>query len=245
MLRTPLAPRSSNVRRGPELSSFQRGIILGKRLEGCTAPKIAKDLGTPESTIKYTLYHTAQNPNGVTKARTGRPKKLTDREQRRLIRIVRLEPRKAYLEVKKELGVEIHKNTLYNYLSDYGLTNWLAKKRPLLTPEVAAQRLAWCKEREFWGYEEWLKVIWSDECSVERGTGKKREWVFRFPHEKWNKEMIQPYKKGRGVSVMVWGAFYGKERANLVVMSRDQSSIRQGYSANSYIEVLDEAIPTL
>lgn len=57
--------------------------------------------------------------------------------------------------------------------------------------------------------------------------------------------MIQPYKKGRGVSVMVWGAFYGKERANLVVMSRDQSSIRQGYSANSYIEVLDEAIPTL
>jgi hypothetical protein len=38
---------------------------------------------------------------------------------------------------------------------------------------------------------------------VERGKGKKQEWVFRTPQQKWDKEMIQPVKKGKDVSVMV------------------------------------------
>ena len=45
--------------------------------------------------------------------------------------------------------------------------------------------------------------MWSDECSVERGTGKNREWVFRTPVQKWDREMIETYKKGKDISVMV------------------------------------------
>ena len=46
-------------------------------------------------------------------------------------------------------------------------------------------------------------MIWSDECSIERGIGKERAWVFQFLDEKWKKKMIQLYKKGKGVSVMI------------------------------------------
>jgi hypothetical protein len=45
--------------------------------------------------------------------------------------------------------------------------------------------------------------MWSDECSVERGKGKAVTWVFRTPTQKYDKEMIDPYKKGKDVSVMV------------------------------------------
>ena len=122
-------------------------------------------------------YHdsiASQRANQVSQPRTGRPNLLTIRDHRHLIRTVRLNPRIKYRELLEKTGLSCSKSTAYRALKAYGLTNWLAKKRPLLTPEVAALRLAWCKEREAWTKDQWLKVIWSDECSVERGTGKER-----------------------------------------------------------------------
>jgi len=123
------------------------------------------------------------------------------------------------------------------------ITNWICKKRPLLTPEVASKRYAWALAHEGWGFDEWARVIWSDECSVERGTGRRREWCFRTPAQKWDKKMIQPYKKGPDFSIMVWACFWGLERSNLYVLERDFESKKQGYSARSYIHVLDDNLP--
>jgi hypothetical protein len=86
--------------------------------------------------------------------------------------------------------------------------------------------------------------MWLDECSAERGAGKKREWVFRTPVQKWHRAMIQTYHKGKDISVMVWGCFWGGGRSELYVMDRDPESKRNGYSANSYIEVLDDQLPS-
>ena len=41
------------------------------------------------------------------------------------------------------------------------------------------------------------------------------------------------------MKVMVWGAFWDLGRMNLYIMDRDFESKKHGYSANSYIEVLD------
>jgi transposase len=51
--------------------------------------------------------------------------------------------------------------------------------------------------------------------------------------------MIQTYKKGKDISVMVWGCFWGDGRSDLYILDRDFESKKHGYSANSYIEVLD------
>ena len=57
--------------------------------------------------------------------------------------------------------------------------------------------------------------------------------------------MIETYKKGKGVSVMIWAAFSGKlGRSELYILERDPDSPKGGYSANSYIQLLDEMIPT-
>jgi len=95
------------------------------------------------------------------------------------------------------------------------------KKRPLLREEDAAKRLVWAKERKDWTVDEWKKVIWTDECSVERGTGKSRRRVFRTPVDKWKKEYIRAVPKGKDVSVMVWAAFWGDGRSELNQMERD------------------------
>ena len=91
-----------------------------------------------------------------------------------------------------------------------------------------------------WTFEEWSKVIWSDECSVERGSGKRREWVFRTPAQKWDKEMIQATPKEKDVKVMVWAAFWGGGVSDLYPLERDWEAKKMIYSANSYIDVLDQ-----
>ena len=176
---------------------------------GHAPAEIAKTLNVPRTTVIYTLQKHPERNNEKSKSRSGRPGILSNRDRRRIIKLARINPRITYAQLRTEVEVQCSRSTLYRTLKDYGLTNWLAKKRPLLTPEVAKKRLDWCLLRREWNFEQWSKIIWSDECSVEKGPGKQRQWVFRFPDEKWKKPMIQPYGKGKEVKVMVWGAFWG------------------------------------
>jgi hypothetical protein len=58
--------------------------------------------------------------------------------------------------------------------------------------------------------------------------------------------MIETYHKGKSISIMVWGCFSGRlGRSELYIMERDPESKRGGYSAKSYVKVLDEMIPTV
>ena len=77
--------------------------------------------------------------------------------------------------------------------------------------EHAAQRLEWARRYKDWTPEDWLKVNWSDECSVERSEGEEVLWVFRTPADKWKKEMIKPKSKSGRVSQMIWACFVGAE----------------------------------
>jgi transposase len=59
----------------------------------------------------------------------------------------------------------------------------------------------------------------------------------------WEREYIDPYKKGKALSLMIWGAIWGNNRSELILMERDPASKKNGYSANFYLEVLKENIP--
>ena len=122
------------------------------------------------------------------------------------------------------------------------MTHWRAKKRPELTEEHAAERLLWCQCRAHWDVARWRKYFWSDECSAERGWGKLIEWVFGDRKDKWKPSMVTTYKKGKDLHVMVWAGFWGGGKTPLYIMDRDFESKKHGYSARSYIEVLDARV---
>ena len=56
--------------------------------------------------------------------------------------------------------------------------------------------------------------------------------------------MIELYKKGKDISIIIQAAIQGTKRSKLIIILRDSQSKREGYSVNSYIKVLEEAIPT-
>lgn len=240
MPRTPLGPKSSNIAPRRELTPYTRGRIVGLASAGCSSASIARSVNCPDSTVRTTLKTAPSRDDGESAPRDGRPKILTSRDERHIIRRARIEPDITYLELKERCSLHCHEKTIYRVLKDYGLTNWLAKERPKLTPEVAVLRLNWAQLRKNWTVEDFKKCIWSDECSVERGKGKKRRWMFRTSVDKWKKEYIQEKKKGKGVSVMVWAAFWGIGQSDLYGLDRDFESQKHGYSANSYIKVLEE-----
>jgi transposase len=150
--------------------------------------------------------------------------------------------------VKDNLGFAWHKHTLQRMLEPSGILNWRAKSRPELTEAHARIRLAWAIARKNWTLEQWRQYMWSDECSAERGKGGAVTWVFRtVKDDKWKPEFVETYKKSKDLSAMVWGCFWfvnGKiHRSDLYIMDRDFESKKHGYSARSYLEVLDDQMP--
>ena len=106
-------------------------------------------------------------------------------------------------KIRKHMRVKISNGAITRILKAVGIWHWRCKKRPYLTDEVAAKRLAWCLAWKDWGVLDFCKYIYSDECSAERGAGGATEWAWCQPAQKWSKEMVTTYKKGKDISVMV------------------------------------------
>jgi hypothetical protein len=54
--------------------------------------------------------------------------------------------------------------------------------------------------------------------------------------------MIQPYKKGKDINIMIWSAIYGDEWSDVIIMDRDPDSEKSEYTANSYLTVLNDQL---
>jgi transposase len=154
MLRTPLGPRSGNSRGGPELTPYARGKIIGAAESGKSPSCIATSQKLSRSTIYHTIYADPERNEGQSKPRSGRPKLYTDRDERRILRQVRLYPKCTYADVRRACAVTLCDTTLKTILGKHGISNWQAKQRPELTEEVAAKRLAWFLVRKNWGVDE-------------------------------------------------------------------------------------------
>jgi len=68
------------------------------------------------------------------------------------------------------------------------------------------------------------------------------QWVFGPRANKWNPELVTIYKAGKDIRVMVWEAFWAGGRTNLYIIDRDFKSTKYRYSANLYLEVLDNQV---
>jgi len=101
-------------------------------------------------------------------------------------------------------------------LREANMKKWIAKSRPQLKPQHVTKRLNWALAHRDWTCEDFEGVIWSDECSVEKSKDQRQQWVFRKPGEKWLNDCVHPKEKNKGISLMVWGCFWGKKKGPLV-----------------------------
>jgi len=85
-IRTPLRNIDSNHRtRGPELTPYQRGIIIRYRNASSSPREIEVELGLSRSTIRTTLKIVPLRDEGKSLLRTSQKLKYTSRARRRIL----------------------------------------------------------------------------------------------------------------------------------------------------------------
>jgi len=102
--------------------------------------------------------------------------------------------------------------------------------------------LKWARKHRDWGVEQWFKVRFSDEYSVELGAEKGLQWVHGYMGERWDLDKIKTLPRDKGLRVMVWAAIWATKTSDLYPLERDFESKKHGYSANSYIKILEDNI---
>lgn len=77
-------------------------------------------------------------------------------------------------------------------LSYENVRKWRQRERLYIKPEHVELRLARAMRYRHFASENWPHVRWSDECSVEGGSGLRLTWTFNRP----TKKLIDQYKSG-------------------------------------------------
>jgi hypothetical protein len=179
---------------------------------------------------------------------------LSSRDHRRLQRVTRQKPKIEYRKLMEEAGIKdpgstyprVSRRTIQRAMAEQGYRKFIAKRRPKINKPTAILRRQLAIDWQGFDWRRrWFKF--SDECSIARGSGHNTPWVWRLPDEKWSHEMVEEVTTARQPARMVWASISltpgGRVwRSPLVVMSRDETTARRGYTAQSYIQALEEGL---
>jgi transposase len=239
---------SANRRSNGELSTNARNSIISKYEAGASTTELAAEFSVTSQCVRNTLCRYSKTGSNASRPRAGRHPILSARDSRTLYRHAPKAPKITYNSLIKEahLQQDYSHSTAYRALRNQSLTNFRAPRQPSITASNAQKRLQFC--REYTDFD-WRRVTFrfSDECSVEKDLGQNTEWVFRFADEKWKPRMITERSTSHRPQQMVWACIYigsrGRtQRSPLVIMQRDANAARNGYTADSYIEALEEGL---
>ena len=97
---------SGNRMRGAELTSEQRVAIISKREEGVTVKELMAEFKCGKSTIYNTINRWKSHRTTHALPRIGRPKALTQREERALWRAARKILKISYPDLALEVGLQ-------------------------------------------------------------------------------------------------------------------------------------------
>ena len=74
---------------------------------------------------------------------------------------------------------------------------------------------------------------------------KKTTWVFCRPKERYQRDKVQPFKKGKDITIMIWGAVQGMNKSSIDTMVRDDKLQKKGFTAKSYLSILQRQMEDL
>lgn len=242
-------------KRGPELDCLTRAKICELHATngwGATTIKKMRFPDIPRSTIQYTLTQEAKRQKQQSLPRSGAPKKLTEDDRDHIFETIQEKPSILIEDLLAEVDYKVHRMSIWRLTHEMGLRKWRKMQRPCLTPLHAEKRLRWALQYQYFTSEDWARVYWSDECTVERGIGERREWTFTrprdqlFQHLKEGSQVQMIPARGKQIKQMFWAAFCGlPRRSGLIPLFGDPESRRGGVSSRTIEELYRRVLPTL
>lgn len=204
--------------RGKELSDNEKAHILGLRKASWTVRAIANDVKRSVGVIHKVLSSSAPFKKAK---RSGRPRKVTERTSRSIVRSVSTQNLSAS-KVKAKLSLECSVRTIQRVL--HGV-DWLQYKKikacPRRTKAHMQKRFEWCDRMACASDVQWANMIFSDEkkWNLDGPDGLRYQWV-----DKRNPEHVNMRRHTGGGSVMVWGGFCKSGKSELKFLNGRQNS---------------------
>ena len=69
--------------------------------------------------------------------------------------------------------------------------------------------------------------------------------MFRLSGQQWDYDKVDPKRKGKDISIMIWGAIWIGGRSDCIIMPRDKQSPGGGVTTKCYLEVLEDQLPRI
>lgn len=197
------------ARKGKEITQEEKKIILRLHEQKKSYRDIGKILNRSRYTIRNIVKKFKNKESLINRRRSGRPRKLTIREERVIIRNMKKKPKITSTELKAILGeqfnVDVHQETIRRALRRAGFSSRIARKKPSISKKNKKLRKKFAndylpKENEFWD-----KVLFSDESkyNIFKCDGRVRVW--RRPNTEFDPSNVQQTVKHGGGGVLVWG----------------------------------------
>src|SRR6185436_18205547 len=206
--------------KGKELTDFERGEIISLYKGKHTQKQIIDILKHPKSTVGDVIKKYNEQGLTTTLPRSGRPKILSERDNRQLIKITKNNRNKTLEEITEDFNEIINKpvssRTIQRTLHQEGYSGHAAKKKPFISEINRKKRYGWCRMRKNW-ITEWNSIIWSDESRFEIFNNDSQNWVWRKKDEKYQVDCLKPTVKN-SEGVIVWGCFYNNRICPLVLI---------------------------
>lgn len=188
-------------RRGPELDPYIRTRICELRNTAKWSYRaIHKAYPTiPLSTIHYTVRKERERQNNQSLPRSGQPRKLTEDDRDHIYDIVTSNPYIKQQDLLSEVDNKVKICSIRKLLYEMDLRKWRQLERPMLSQYHANLRFTWARLYEDYTPEDWTRVYWSDECTIERGAGFRKTYTFTRPSDQIRLRDIRPIPYGKQI----------------------------------------------
>lgn len=188
-----------------------RQLILQGKQNGASNRQLGRQFGCSEKAVRDLLKRVAETGTIQDRPRSGRPSKVSVRQQRTLARSCVRDRRKTAqdhkLELRKFGGPDVSLTTVRRILRRYGLRGCIALKKPFISAKNRKARLQWAKQHQHWTLQKWSTVLFSDEKKFNRFGSDGRVYVRRRVGEALHPSCLRGTVKGGGGSLMAWGCF--------------------------------------
>ena len=163
--------------RKPQISMETRWEIVHLKRNGKNGPEISQQLGVPVSTVN-SIYRKWEKEGTVeNKKQPGRPKEVTEEEEKMFIEVTNAHPGSSLNELRGEIDASFCKITAHNILMDYGFEYVTVPENWALTDDHRRLRLAWAIKYVKKPDTFWKRVIFTDESIIQGNPNKQKAWV--------------------------------------------------------------------
>ena len=185
------------------LTDIQIDRCLSLNHAGWSLRKIAMEIPCSKSTVGRILKQYDYKTFAGRKQHPGRARKTTESDDRLLIRVAKKHYNLPFRDITSISSLSISLKTMARRCREVQLISRYARHKPHLTSKHKKDRLEWALRYQDYTFEDWCKVIWSDECLMRIGVDIQRHCVLRPKGKELEKKYLTSSFKSEHVTIII------------------------------------------